>query len=86
MPHSPAPARHASAQPTRDAQHARKAADREREQPVQPALVLLAARHPRVVPGLRKVEQDDHLDDEEQAAAKARRPACATRVCVCVCV
>lgn len=31
---------------------------------------------PGVVPGLREVQQDDHLQDEEHARPKVRQPAC----------
>lgn len=39
--------------------------------------VTLALRcSPGVVPGLREVQQDDHLQDEERARPKVRQPAC----------
>ncbi len=41
--------------------------DGEAQQGVEPGVVLLACQHPRVIPRLDKVQQDDHLDDKEEA-------------------
>mmetsp|Transcript_17311 Transcript_17311/g.43459 ORF Transcript_17311/g.43459 Transcript_17311/m.43459 type:complete len:383 (-) Transcript_17311:361-1509(-) len=50
-------------------------AARDRGQRVVPALVLLRVAHPRLVPHPHKVQQDDHLYDQEEARPHARHVA-----------
>lgn len=62
--------------PTCHSQRRQEAGHCDAQQQVQPARVLLAVLGPRVVPRLAEVQQDDHLDDEEEARAKAGHPGC----------
>ena len=50
-------------------------AHRQSKEAVQVVVVLL--RHPSIVPGLAEVQQNDHLQNEEEAGPEPRQPACA---------
>ena len=61
----------------RQRERAGKGCDRQRQQAVQPPVVLLPVGGPRVVPRLEKVQQYDHLNDQENSGAETGGPACA---------